>query len=125
MAPRALRRRPDALENPSLPRPEAAEKEEPVPKFLIEVPHSPERLACARVVQVFLSTGSHFLTQAEWGCYDGVHSAWMVVDVENKEEAMRIVPASMRAGTKITGLNRFSMSDVEPILKQHPGANAT
>lgn len=92
-----------------------------MPKFLIEVPHSPDPLACARVVQVFLSTGSHFLAQAEWGCFDGVHSAWMVVDVENKEEAMRIIPSGMRAGTKITGLNRFSMSDIEPILKRHPG----
>ena len=93
-------------------------------KFLIEVPHSAEAVECARVVQVFLTTGSHFLTQAEWGCYDGVHSAWMVVDVENKDEALRIVPASLRAKSKVVSLNRFSMSDIEPILKTHPRAAA-
>ena len=95
-----------------------------MPKFLIEVPHEPDPLACARVIQVFLSTGSHFLTQAEWGCMDGVHSAWIVVDVPDKQEALRIVPPAFRSGAKVTGLNRFSMADIEPILRRHPAAGA-
>jgi hypothetical protein len=95
-----------------------------VPKFLIEVPHDPEPVP-ARVVQIFLTTGLHFLTQAEWGCFDGVHSAWIVVDVDNKDEAMRIVPAPLRAKSEVVGLNRFSMPDIEPILKSHPRATAT
>ena len=48
-----------------------------MPQFLIEVPHPEETLACAKIVKVFLSTGSHFLTHADWGCMDGVHSAWL------------------------------------------------
>lgn len=95
-----------------------------MPKFLIEVAHEPEPVACARVVQVFLTTGSHFLTQAEWGCMDGAHSAWIIVDVENKDEAMRIVPPAFHSKTKVVGLNRFSLTDIEPILKQHPGTSA-
>ena len=38
-------------------------------RFLIEVPHEAERVACARVVEVFLKTGSHFLTHADWGAW--------------------------------------------------------
>ena len=49
-------------------------------KFLIEVPHPEETVACARVVDVFLKTGSHYLTGADWGCKDGVHKSWMLVD---------------------------------------------
>jgi len=37
-----------------------------MPRFLIEVPHESEVVACARVVQIFLTSGSHFLTNAEW-----------------------------------------------------------
>ena len=55
-----------------------------MPRFLIEVPHPVEELACARVVHVFLNTGSHFLTQADWGCMDGEHSAWITVEADNK-----------------------------------------
>ena len=49
-----------------------------MPRFLIEVPHEPEQLACARTVKIFLNTGSHFLTHADWGCMDGDHKAWFI-----------------------------------------------
>ena len=86
-------------------------------KFLIEVPHEPERLACARVVQAFLSSGSHFLAQADWGCEDGNHSAWMIVDVDSKEDARVIVPPALRTQARIIGLNKFTIDQIDDILK--------
>src|SRR5262245_56132856 len=88
--------------------------------FLIEVPHSPEHVACARVVKIFLTTGSHFLSHADWGCMDGHHSAWMVVEAENKEDARLIVPPQLRAQASIVGLNKFSIEQIESILSRHP-----
>jgi hypothetical protein len=88
-------------------------------KFLIEVPHDPDTVACAKVVQVFLATGSHFLTNADWGCLDGQHSAWLVVDVDTRDEALGIVPAAFRRGTRIVALNRFSMAQIEATLARH------
>jgi hypothetical protein len=90
-----------------------------MPKFLIEVPHSPDTLACAKVVQVFLSTGSHFLTHADWGCRDGQHSAWMMVEVANKEEARAIVPPGLRSAARIIGLNCFTIEEINDIIGQH------
>jgi hypothetical protein len=90
-----------------------------VPKFLIEVPHSPDTLACARVVQVFLSTGSHFLTHADWGCRDGQHSAWMVVDVASRDDARAIVPPALRSGARIIGLNTFTIEEINDIIAEH------
>ena len=90
-----------------------------MPRFLIEVHHEDEPLACARVVQVFLATGSHFLTHADWGCMDGVHSAWIVVDVDSKEEARSIVPPAFRAQAKIVGLNKFTTEQIDSILSRH------
>ena len=91
-----------------------------MPKFLIEVPHESDTVECSRAVQVFLATGSHFLTHAEWGCMDGVHSAWMIVEVENKAEALGIVPPAFRSGSRIVGLNRFSLPKIESFLRGHP-----
>lgn len=88
-------------------------------RFLIEVPHDAEREACARVVQVFLGSGSHFLTHADWGCRDGEHKAWIVADVENKEEACRIVPPTFRSQARITKLNYFTMEEIDDILLSH------
>lgn len=90
-----------------------------MPKFLIEVPHEPDVIACARVVETFLKTGSHFLTNAEWGCLDGAHTAWLIVDVENKDEARGILPPQFRHAARIVGLNRFSLEEIGSILRSH------
>jgi hypothetical protein len=90
-----------------------------MPKFLIEVPHEAEMLACARVVQVFLNTGSHFLTHADWGCMDGEHKAWIIVDVDSKEEARCILPPAFRSQAKIVGLNQFSIDQINDIPDHH------
>ncbi len=90
-----------------------------MPKFLIEVPHEADPVACARVVHVFLSSGSHFLTHAEWGCQDGDHKAWMIVDVNKKDEARMIVPPAFRAQAKIVALNTFSIEKIEQFLRRH------
>ena len=89
-----------------------------MPKFLIEVPHEADTLECTRVVHVFLSTGSHFLTNAEWGCKSGVHSAWMLVDMDTRADALAIVPPAFRAHARIVGLTRFTLAEIEPALRK-------
>ena len=90
-----------------------------MPKFLIEVSHSAEHEACARVVQIFLRTGSHFLSHADWGCLDGEHKAWIIADVADKSEACCIVPPQFRPDAKVTRLNKFTMDEIEDILQKH------
>jgi hypothetical protein len=91
-----------------------------VPRYLIEVPHSSDTVECARVAHVFLSTGSHFLTHAHWGCADGVHSAWLVVeDVPDKQAAAMIIPPAFRAQAKITRLVYFRIEKIEETLRRH------
>lgn len=86
-------------------------------RYLIEVPHAPETKACARVVQVFLTSGSHFLTHADWGCEDGNHSAWMLVEVDSRDEALSIVPPAFRAEARVIGLSKFTIDQVDAILR--------
>lgn len=88
-------------------------------KYLIEVPHGPDKIECLRSVQIFLSTGSHFLTNADWGCLDGEHKAWFFMDAESKEEVLRVVPPAYRKDAKISQLNKFKLKDVEELLKYH------
>lgn len=82
-------------------------------RFLIEVPHDSDRKACTEAVRIFLRTGSHFLTHADWGCHDGDHKAWIIVEVDTKEEARNIVPAEFRPMARIVQLNRFTLEQVE------------
>jgi len=90
-----------------------------MPKFLIEVEHDEDMLACAQVVESFLQYGSHFAARADWGCGDGVHKAWITVETDTREEARNILPPGYRARANIIKLNKFSMEEIDEILKQH------
>jgi hypothetical protein len=88
-------------------------------RFLIEVPHEAEKIACARAVRTLLTTGSHFLTRAEFGCLDGEHKAWIIVEGENKEELRSIVPPAYRSQAKIVKLNKFGLEEIDELLRHH------
>jgi hypothetical protein len=88
-------------------------------RFLIEVPHEATMVACARAVQALLRSGSHFLTRADWGCRDGEHKAWIIVEMDTKEEARGLVPPEFRSQAKVIQLNGFSLQEIEGILSQH------
>ena len=88
-------------------------------RFLIEVPHKAEPIDCARAIEVFLKSGSHFMTNADWGCMDGAHKAWIIVDVGSKDEARQVLPPAFRAVATIVQLNSFTMEQAQDILRRH------
>jgi hypothetical protein len=90
-------------------------------RFLIEVPHEADEMECARAVQILLRTGSHYLTHADFGCLDGEHKGWIVVDVDNKQEARCILPPAYRAQAKIVALNKFTLDEIEVLMSHHTG----
>jgi hypothetical protein len=90
-------------------------------KYLIEVPHEADVSACAKAVKVFLDTGSHFLSNAEWGCRDGVHKAWLILDLDSREQARAILPPGFRSQAKIVKLNRFTMAEIDELMLHHQG----
>jgi hypothetical protein len=92
-----------------------------MPRFLIEVPHSSEHVACLRAIHALLSTGSHYVTHADWGCPDGVHKAWLIVEVDSKDDALCIVPPVFRSDTTVIELTKFSLQEARDMLQAHPG----
>jgi hypothetical protein len=88
-------------------------------RFLVEVPHESEAVSCARASKVLLESGSHFLTHADFGCNDGVHKAWIVVDVDSKDEARNMLPPSYRRQATIVQLNKFGLNELDDLIKQH------
>ena len=90
-----------------------------MPRFLIEVPHEEEVVSCARAIKVLLETGSHFLTKADFGCEDGVHKAWIVVDVDSRDEARNMLPPAYRRQATIVALCKFGIKEVEELIRHH------
>ncbi len=88
-------------------------------RFLIEVPHEAGTRECALAAKILISSGSHYLAQADFGCLDGVHKAWIIVEADSKEEVRFIDPSICRPRAKIVQLNKFSLDELEEILAHH------
>lgn len=83
-----------------------------MPRYLIEAPHDPSYAACLRVLDSVLRAGAHYLTKVDWGCEDGVHAAWMVVEAQNHDDARLMVPPILRRAAKVVQLNKFTPEQI-------------
>lgn len=90
-------------------------------RFLIEVPHDGTAAACARAAELLQRTGSHFITHADFGCSDGIHKAWIILEVDSKEEARNVVPPELRPVASITRLNQFTTEQIDELKRRHEG----
>jgi hypothetical protein len=88
-------------------------------RFLIEVPHEPGPRECALAARILISSGSQYLSHADFGCLDGVHKAWIIVEADSKEEVRFIVPSIFRPRAKIVQLNKFSLDELDEFLAHH------
>ncbi|MEE9543945.1 MAG: hypothetical protein V3V95_09230 [Thermodesulfobacteriota bacterium] len=86
-------------------------------KYFIEVPHEADPGECARAIQLFFETGSHYMTRADWGCKDGVHKAFIIVDAESREEAKGLIPRVFHSEAKVVKLNKFTKDEVDALLR--------
>ena len=86
-------------------------------RFLIELEHEPDKEACIVAVETMLSSGSHFLTNAEFGCIDDDHRCWIIIDVDSREEAKAILPPIYRNEAKIIQLMHYTMDSLQDAIK--------
>lgn len=93
-------------------------------KYLIEIKNGGDKISCLRSIQSFLSSRSHYVTSAEWGCLDGEHKAWLIIKTSNSADALRIIPAAYRQHAKITRLHKFKTKEIDRIMPDQSGIDA-
>lgn len=57
-------------------------------RFLVIAPHTKEE--CKQALGQVLAAG--FITHFDWGCMDGEHTGWAILEAEDAKEAMMAVP---------------------------------
>jgi len=80
-------------------------------RYLVEIPHDSDKAACLAAIKIFAESGSHYLTHADFGCEDGVHDAWLIVDATSHDEARLVAPAQYRDKTRVTRVKRYEWVD--------------
>ena len=84
-----------------------------MPRYLIDVPHEDEHAACVKALHALHAFGSHWVTHADFGCSDDVHSGWLIVELDSREQARDMVPPEFRRDARIIELRRFTPEELE------------
>jgi hypothetical protein len=80
-------------------------------RYLVESHHTSED--CHHVMEQFIYYG--LINNIDWGCEDGVHTGWAIVDVENKDLAMLIIPPFLRSKARVIRLVRYSPEKIQAV----------
>ena len=80
-------------------------------KYLIETPHTDQN--CHLVVNEVHAMG--YLYNFDWGCGDGVHCGWAIIEAENEAEARMVVPSIIRKDARVIRLIRFDPDKVQAL----------
>jgi hypothetical protein len=81
-------------------------------KFLVISHHTGQD--CVRALKEALAIG--YLTHFQWGCKDGVHTGWAILEAEDKGQAILSVPTFLRGSAQIVRLTTF---DPEKVRLMH------
>ena len=89
-----------------------------MPRYLIEIPHGDELLACQKALRAIEEFGSHFVTRADWGCENGTHAGWLIAELEDRKQALQVVPPEFRSDARIVELNSFSRDQIKTMISE-------
>jgi hypothetical protein len=78
-------------------------------RYLIISPHTEKE--CSSVLKQVLYIG--YITHFDWGCKDGEHTGWAIVEASSENEAKMVVPPNQRANTRAIRINKFLPSEIE------------
>jgi hypothetical protein len=73
-------------------------------RYLIETPHTAQD--CKMIVHQIYAMG--YLYHFDWGCMDGVHSGWAIIEAESEAQARLAVPPLLRSKARVVKLCKFT-----------------
>ena len=78
--------------------------------FMIETPHT--KAECVRALDELVDAGGDALAKYEFGCLNGDHTGYALVEAENAAEALKLVPRLLRPKAKIIPVDRLTPDTV-------------
>ena len=77
-----------------------------MPSYLIEVIQPADGVARRRITMAAAALGSHFVARASWRQSGDRHIGSMVVDCDQRSDALAVVPPCLRSFARVTRLER-------------------
>jgi hypothetical protein len=89
-----------------------------MPRYLVELSHDNDFIGCVKALHAIEKFGSHYMTRADWGCKDGVHTGWLIAELPSRQAALLMVPPEFRREARIVELNRFTKEEIASLATQ-------
>jgi hypothetical protein len=83
--------------------------------YLVNSPHTAEE--CLGALDEVAASDKNALDNWYWGCMDGDHTGYEIVQASSRTEALKVVPENLRAKAKATKLNKFTAEQVASMHK--------
>ena len=84
-------------------------------RYLVESPHVLGE--CHKILDQVQAQG--YLANFYWGCDDGVHCGWAIIEAENHSMALMSVPPLLRGDARAIRLVMMSPKDIKDIKEKH------
>lgn len=78
-------------------------------RYIVESSHTAGD--CKKALKDILAAG--YISHFDWGCADGDHRGWAIIEAESAEEAKMVVPSSQRQKATVVKLNKFTAEQIE------------
>lgn len=65
---------------------------------------------CIKALKETLAIG--YLTHFDWGCKDGDHTGWVILEAADKAQAILSVPTFLRGEARVVELTKFQPESV-------------
>ncbi len=78
--------------------------------YLITTRHEPEQ--CLRALDEELAKGPDILNKFVYGCKDGDHTGYAIVDVESKDKALSLVPEFLQDSACISRVDKYGPGEI-------------
>jgi len=82
-------------------------------KYLIASRHEPAD--CVRALDEELAMGSGILDKFVFGCKEGDHTGYAIVDVKNLSDALAMVPGFLQESACVTKVEKITPAEIKSL----------
>ncbi len=54
-----------------------------------------------------------YIMNFEWGCEEGIHTGWTILEAENEYQALLSVPAQLRAKARAIRITKYTPEKIQ------------
>jgi hypothetical protein len=80
-------------------------------RYLLTIPHTYED--CIAELDSVFAHSKELLARFDWGCKDGEHVGWVLIEAGSESTARSMLPIAFRTKASVRMVNKFTPEDIQ------------